>query len=100
VLLAVKQAGIDQDLEVAGDRRLHVERFGQVADAGLAAVGRFDDGQQPEAVRVGEGREELGLIEVPALVALVYAALWARKRFFEPASNYSPSPSPKPRSPR
>jgi ACR3 family arsenite transporter len=26
------------------------------------------------------------LIEVPALVALVYAALWARKRFFEPAA--------------
>ncbi|BCW71384.1 ACR3 family arsenite efflux transporter [Arthrobacter sp. NicSoilB8] len=25
------------------------------------------------------------LIEVPALVALVYAALWARRRFFEPA---------------
>jgi arsenite transporter len=32
------------------------------------------------------------LIEVPALVALVYAALWARKRFFEPASNESPQP--------
>jgi ACR3 family arsenite transporter len=27
------------------------------------------------------------LIEVPALVALVYAALWTRKRFFEPSSN-------------
>ncbi|WP_255708934.1 ACR3 family arsenite efflux transporter [Pseudarthrobacter sp. L1SW] len=26
------------------------------------------------------------LIEVPALVALVYAALWARKRFFSPAT--------------
>jgi len=26
------------------------------------------------------------LIEVPALVALVYAALWAQKRFFEPAA--------------
>ena len=26
------------------------------------------------------------LIEVPALVALVYAALWARQRFFEPAA--------------
>ena len=26
------------------------------------------------------------LIEVPALVALVYAALWARKRFFTPAT--------------
>ena len=38
------------------------ERFGQLADAGLAAVMRGDHGDQPQPGRVGQGLEQPGKV--------------------------------------
>ncbi|AOT03888.1 hypothetical protein ASPU41_11725 [Arthrobacter sp. U41] len=57
----MQQAGVDQDLEVVGHGGLpQVQRFGEVADAGLPAVGALDDGDQPQPVGIGQRLEDQG----------------------------------------
>src|SRR5918993_3853036 len=63
-LLPGHQTGVEEHLEVVADRRLaQAERLGEVADAGLAAVVRLDQAQQPPPRGVGDRLEhgrELG----------------------------------------
>ena len=57
-LVAGEDTGVHQDLEVVGDGGLgQAEGFGQVADAGFAAVVGGDHGDQAEPGGVGQGFE-------------------------------------------
>ena len=57
-LLADGEAGVDELLHVVRDGRLRqADRFGEVADARLAAVACRDQGQQPHPGRVTERLE-------------------------------------------
>jgi hypothetical protein len=67
-LVAGEDPGIDEHLEMVGDGGLgQAEGFGQLADAGLAALVSGDDGDQAEPGGVGKGFEGAG--EVGGLVS-------------------------------
>ena len=62
-LVAGQQAGVDEHLQVVRHGGLgQAERFGEVADAGLAAVVGGDHRQQPQPGRVGDRLQRPGEI--------------------------------------
>jgi hypothetical protein len=60
-LLAGDEPGLDELLHVVGNGRLgQADRGSEVADAGFAAIGRRDQGQQPDPVPVAQRAEDTG----------------------------------------
>lgn len=60
-LFPLQKACVHQNFQVVRDGGLaQVQRFGEVTYAGFAAVARFDNGEQPQAIWIRESLEDPG----------------------------------------